>query len=188
MPVCEMKGLSILNYPVVLGELRGPSVRDDMLGRLPDDLRHKLQDGEIVANGWYPVTWKCALHEAGRVVTGDASLARAMGYEMTKRDLRGIYSMLLRYTVSPRTALTLTARLLGRYLRPARLEVAELGPCAVRFSFSEGDGFTYELWEDVVGGSLATLEIAGARQVVVRIESGGRTGDAAAIGVARWVE
>ncbi len=183
-----MKGLSLLNYPIVLAELYGPELRDLMFARLPSELRDKLLGGEIVASGWYPVEWKCALHEAGRGVTGDPMFARTMGYEMTKRDLRGIYALLIRATISPQLVLSLSSRVLGRYLRPVKLVVTETSPLSVRFAFRDGDGFSHELWQDVIGGCVASLETAGARHVTMRIEHGAQSGDTHAHCLARWLE
>lgn len=188
MSECEMKGLSLLNYLRVFESLFGPSRGAELLARLPDALRGKLSDGEIVANGWYPVSLKCALHQAAFELTGDMGLARKMGYEMTKRDLSGIYAMLVRVVVCPEDVLPISARILGRYLRPVKLAIEEIKPQSVRFVFSEGAGFTRELWEDLVGGCLASLEVAGARNVHVRIEAGGQAGDQHARCLARWNE
>jgi hypothetical protein len=183
-----MKGLSLLNYLRVFEAQFGPSCRDELLSRLPGSLRDMLSDGEVVANGWYPVSWKCALHQAALDLHGDMGLARHMGYEMTKRDLSGIYALLVRVAVSPEDVLPLSARILGRYLRPVKLAVEEIKPQSVRFAFTDGAGFTRELWEDLVGGCQASLEIAGARHVHVRIQAGGQTGDQHARCVARWNE
>jgi hypothetical protein len=181
----EMKGLSLRNYPVVLAELRGPEVAERMRSLLPGELQQLMASGGIVASGWYPVAWKCALHEAGRRATGEARLAWTMGAEMTRRDLQGIYRRFVRI-VSPRYVLSLAAQLFSTYLRPGRMRVLEAHRGFVRVWFEDCIGFSRDMWQDVLGGCEAALEIAGARAVRIRIESGARDGDETAQGVAWW--
>src|SRR5258706_14900955 len=92
----EIKGLSLRHYPVALRALRGDDIADRMLGALSPELRDGLERGTILAGGWYPVAWKRELHAAGSKGTGEPGLARFMGYEMTKRDLSGIYRTFVR--------------------------------------------------------------------------------------------
>src|SRR5258708_1622150 len=87
----EIKGLSLRNYPIALRAIRGDDVADRTIASLSHELREGLLRGTILASGWYPVAYKRELHQAGAKVTGEPGLARVMGYEMTKRDLSGIY-------------------------------------------------------------------------------------------------
>jgi hypothetical protein len=183
--VGEMKGLSLRNYPRVLADLRGQRTVNDMLALLPSDLRGALTGGVIMASGWYPVAWKCALHEAGKRATGEANLAWMMGHEMTVRDLRGVYRAFVR-VVSPRFVLSLGAQLFSSYLRPGNMRVLESRKGFVRVAFDGCQGFSRDLWQDVLGGCEGALSVAGARLIRLHVEAGARDGDTTARAVAWW--
>jgi hypothetical protein len=183
----EWKGLSLRNYPKVLGELHGPYAVDHMMTLLPGEVREALVRGTIVAGGWYPVQWKCALHDAGRKATGEPGLAWSMGREMTLRDLRGIYRTFVR-VVSPRFVLSFGAQLFSSYARPGSMRVLESRKGFVRVAFEGCEGFSRDLWQDVLGGCEGALVAAGANTVRLRVESGGREGSSSAQCVAWWTE
>jgi hypothetical protein len=180
-----MKGMSLRNYPLVLRELRGTDAERRMLQLLPIDVRDALGTGRIVASSWYPVDWKCAMHEAGRRATGEAGLARIMGHEMTRRDLQGVYRVFMRI-VSPRYVLSVGARLFSSYLRPGTMTVTEVRPGYTQVEFAGCQGFSHDLWLDVAGGCEAALQGAGAANVRLRILAGGRDGDAHSTMRAWW--
>jgi hypothetical protein len=180
-----MKGLSLRNYPHVLASLRGPQAVDRMMSLLPEDLRNGLRHGKITATQWYPVSYKRELHRAGSRATGEPFLARTMGYEMTLRDLNGIYRAFMRLA-SPAHVLQAGSRIFSTYLRPGRYRVVEMRDGFVRVEFSECYGFDESMWLDVAGGCEAVLEAAGARSVRLHIESGGREGSPTCSAVAWW--
>lgn len=181
----EMKGMSLRNYPLVLRELRGPDAERRMLQLLPIGLRDALATGKIVASSWYPVDWKCAMHDAGRRATGEAALARVMGHEMTRRDLQGVYRVFMRI-VSPRYVLSVGARLFSSYLRPGTMSVKEVRSGYAQVEFAGCKGFSHDLWLDVAGGCEASLQAAGAANVRLRIVEGGRDGDESGTVRAWW--
>ena len=183
----EMKGLSLRNYPIVLAAIRGQDVADQMMALLRDKLRHDLETGLIVSSSWYPVAWKCEMHQAGRRVTGEPRLARLMGNEMTKRDLNSVYRAFLRLA-SPAMVLAGSARLFSRYLRPGKMSIIDQGKGFARVLFERCDGFDENMWNDVFGGCEAALELTGARIVRVQVEQGGQDGDAATIVTGAWTD
>ncbi len=179
----EMKGISLRNYPLVLASIRGDDAASKMLSLLSPGLRDSLAGGRITASQWCPVSWKRELHRAGARATGEPSLARIMGQEMTRRDLRGIYRAFARF-VSPGQVLRAGARIFGTYLRPGKYHATEVRSGYARVEFSECYGFDQNMWLDVSGGCEAALEAAGCKSVRFRIESGG--GDAPTCIVAAW--
>jgi hypothetical protein len=182
---CDMKGLSLRNYLAVLGALRGEDVAARVLAAVSPQLREALASRKIVASGWYPVSWKCELHAAGRLVTGESRLAWTMGSEMTRRDLTGIYRAFL-HVVSPHHVLSMGSRFFATYFRGASMHVVEKRPGFTRVGFRDCHGFDRNLWLDVLGGCEATLEAAGAKFVRMHIEIGGRDGDVVTIATASW--
>jgi hypothetical protein len=184
---CEIKGQSLRHYPVALRALRGDEVTDRVIASLSPELREGLVRGTILTGGWYPVAWKRELHAAGCKVTGEPGLARTMGYEMTKRDLSGIYRTFVRIA-TPRFVLSLGARIFATYFRPGTMSVVETRDGFVEVAFANCAGFDANIWRDVTGGCEATLVVAGAHSVRLRVVSGGGDGDDAASVTAWWTK
>ena len=182
-----MKGLSLRNYPLVLADIRGPEVAAKMMAELPPQLRNDLETGVIVPSGWYPVAWKCELHQAGRRVTGEPRLARLMGNEMTKRDLNGVYRAVIRIA-TPAIVISASARIFSRYLRPGRMSIIEHGEGFARVLFENCYDFDENLWNDVLGGCEAALELTGSKVVRIRVEEGGQDGDTTTIALGSWTD
>jgi len=183
----EIKGQSLRNYLITLRALRGNETADRVLASLSGELRQGLENGAILAGGWYPVAYKRELHEAGARVTGDPSLARTMGYEMTKHDLGGLYRAFVRIA-TPRFVLSVSSRMFSTYFRPGIMQVMERRAGFVKVEFSRCIGFDANVWKDVIGGCEATLAVAGAQACRVRFVSGGKDGDDSAIVTAWWTE
>ena len=55
-----------------------------------------------------------------------------------------------------------------------------------RAKFSEFAEFDRNLWEDMLGGIEAVLELAGAQDIQLTVTAGGGDGDAAMEAEARW--
>jgi hypothetical protein len=183
----EIKGQSLRHYPVALRALRGDDVADRMFEALSPELRDGLRGGTILTGGWYPVAWKRELHAAGCKVTGEPGLARVMGYEMTKRDLSGIYKTFVRIA-TPRFVLSLGARIFSTYFRPGTMRVVDTRDGFVEVAFANCHGFDANVWRDVIGGCEATLVVAGAKAVRLRFNSGGEDGDESASATAWWTK
>jgi len=181
----EIKGLSLRNYPIALRALRGNDVADRTFAALSHELREGLLGGTILAHGWYPVAYKRELHQAGAKITGEPGLARVMGYEMTQRDLSGIYRTFVRIA-TPRYVLSISSRIFSTYFRPGVMRVVENRNGFVKVELTRCFGFDSNLWRDVIGGCEATLVLAGAATCRVRIVSGGNDGDDSATMNAWW--
>jgi hypothetical protein len=182
----EMKGLSLRNYPIVLASMRGDDVANKMMSLLSPGLRDSLAMGRITATQWCPVSWKRELHEAGARATGEPSLARIMGREMTRRDLGGIYRAFVRLA-SPRQVLGAGSRIFGTYLRPGKYTATDIREGFARVEFSECYGFDQNMWLDVSGGCEAALEAVGCKSVRFRIESGGNNATTCSV-IAWWAD
>jgi hypothetical protein len=157
-----------------------------MIARLPDDLRNAIAYGQIVASGWYPVSWHRALHQAaqGEARRG-ASFAREIGHATARDDFRGIYRWVASL-LSPETMVKQAARVFGNYFKNAELVVVEASPGRAQLAFRACHGFDHNLWENVLGGIEAALEVAGATDVVLTVKRGGQDGDSTLDLAARW--
>jgi hypothetical protein len=181
-----VKGVALRNFPEVLAGLRGPEAWKRTLQAVENDLRAAFAGGGIVAGGWYPLSWYRDLHAVARRVTGStAGLAWQIGRESTRRDLAGVYRAFLR-VLSPGFVLSISTRLFGQYYRPGVMRLEESRPGFGRVTFARCYGFSMDVWSDVFGGCEVTMEIAGAKGLRVRPESGGRDGDTEATLVAWW--
>jgi hypothetical protein len=181
----EIKGQSLRNYPITLRALRGDDVADRMMAALPKELREGLELGTILAGGWYPVAYKRELHRAGAKATGEPGFARVMGYEMTKRDLSGLYRTFVRIA-TPRYVLSIASRIFSTYFRPGVMKVVENRDGFVSVELTHCAGFDANIWRDVLGGCEATLIVAGAKTCRIRILSGGGDGDDFGTAQAWW--
>jgi hypothetical protein len=181
----EIKGQSLRNYPITLRAIRGDEVADRVLELLSPELRSALELGTILAGGWYPVAYKRELHQAGAKVTAEPGFARIMGYEMTQRDLSGLYRTFVRIA-TPRYVLSIASRIFSTYFRPGKMRVVEIRSGFVKVELTKCSGFDTNVWRDVLGGCEATLAVAGAKTCRIRILSGGGDGDDSASATAWW--
>ena len=183
----EIKGQSLKNYLITLRAIRGDEVAARMLALLSRELRDGLVNQTILTGGWYPVAFKRELHEAGAKVTGEPRFARTMSYEMTQRDLSGLYRTFVKIA-TPRYVLSIASRIFSTYFRPGEMRVVERRDGYVKVELTQCFGFDANLWDDVMGGCEATLVAAGARSCRVRVLSGGKDGDDFAVATGWWSE
>jgi hypothetical protein len=185
-PEVLVKGLSFRNALQGLAALRGPAAVDAALARLPDELREKLTTGALISAGWYPVSeYRPLIHAVVGEMGGGPSAARALSKHNTRRDLSGIYRLLV-FFLSPESIMRKAPLLYGRYRRGGRMIIAKATPGYCESVFEGCHGFDEVCWAELIGGSEAALEAAGARDVSITILSGAGDGDAGAHAVARW--
>jgi hypothetical protein len=108
-----------------------------------------------------------------------------MGYEMTKRDLSGLYRTFVRIA-TPRYVLSIASRIFSTYFRPGIMQVLENRDGFTSVELTNCAGFDSNVWRDVLGGCEATLIVAGAKTCRIRIMSGGGDGDEFATTQAWW--
>ena len=184
--VPKIKGVALRNFRDVLVKVCEAQVIERIEAAYPPDVRDAFDHGRVVASGWYLLEWYKAMHAAAREVThAGPSLARKIGRESTKRDLTGIYRIFLQM-VSPQLMISISTRVFGLYYTLGAMKVIEKRDGFARVSVVDCEGFDENIWQDVLGGSELGLELAGAKNVRMRIESGGQTGDTSTVLVAHW--
>ena len=182
----KIKGVALRNFRDVLAQVCEPQVVERVEAAFPTEVRDAFDHGRVVASGWYLLDWYKAMHAAARDVTrAGPSFARKIGRESTKRDLTGIYRVFLQM-ISPQAMVSLSARVFGLYYTVGTMRVLEKREGFARVGVLDCDGFDENIWQDVLGGSELGLELAGAKNVRMRIESGGHTGDTSTVLVAHW--
>lgn len=150
-----------------------------------EEARHAMRYGHIVPTGWYPVAWHRALHGAAQSVTrGGRDVARRIGYEGTKEDLSSVYRV-IGGLLGPQTLVRLGNRLWSSYWQGGVVETVEHQRGHVRSSFRQCYGFDRNIWEDIAGSCLAVLEVAGAKEINMRMLEGGGDGPDMVLD-ARW--
>lgn len=172
------KGQTFRSFVRALAKLRGEAVVEATIARAPDEVREALAtSARIVPGGWYPIRWLTDLHKAAALVTGEGlSLSRAIGREATAADYRGIYRFFA-VVLSPEGILSRAPRAFSITWNTGEAHVVEARRGYVSVAFSGCVGFNPWLWENLVGASIALLELGGAKDVQARQAAGG--GDAA---------
>src|SRR5262245_57643997 len=86
------KGSSFLGVLKALEALRGTEARERVLGALQGEISEPLRYGQVLAMGWYPVTWYAELHAAiDRCLGEGPALARKLSHHATLADINSIY-------------------------------------------------------------------------------------------------
>lgn len=169
-----------------LASLRGQEAADRALALLSPELGQAMRSGGVAASGWYPVAWLRELHGAAQRACGAGpQLARAIGYEAAGADFRGVYR-LLASLLSPETLLSLAPRVWRTYWDGGQTKLLEARKGMSRGLTFGCHGFDRSIWESIIGGSIALLEIGGAKNVRMRVVAGGGDGDDAMDCEARW--
>ncbi len=176
-PELRTKGLSLLSFMTTLRSLHGSDAAERTLDNLHEEVRTALHEGLVVASSWYPLAWHRAMHaSAQRACHAGPELARAIGYHGTQADFRGVYRFVASL-IAPDRLLRVSPRVWSNYFDGGKVTIEEHHGGMVHTTFSECHGFDRSLWENTIGGSLAVLDIAHARDVRIRILRGGGDGD-----------
>lgn len=184
---CKVKGQSFRAFLAALEALKGPKVVAATTAGLPQEPREAIESNAIVMSGWYPMSWYAALHGAAkRACPGAAGLARQLGQEQMRAEMRGIYKFVLGF-FKPSTIMRYSDRVFALYCQGGKLIVPDAGPTFARLIYEGCHGSDANVWEDVIGSSEALLEAAGARTVRSFVKSGGRDGDSAMTLDLRWI-
>lgn len=180
------KGVSLKSFLATLERLHGRAAVEKTISSLTNEPRDAISYGKVVAGGWYPIGWFKELHAAAqRAVGAGPELSRRIGYEGTRADFRGVYKFVASM-FSPETLIKQSARVWKTYWDGGEFMIEEAGPGRVRARCARCFGFDANLWQNVIGGVQSALEIAGARDVELRVVSGGATGDTAMELEAEW--
>jgi hypothetical protein len=166
-PFASAKGSNFLGLLKAVEKLHGAEASRRALGKLPTELAHSPQNGQVLAVGWYPVSWYAELHSAIDAALGGPAAARALGQEATLADFGGMHR-LLASMLSVETVFSQTPRLMGLYWKGS-VERRELSTGFARLRFANWPGFSRLVWEDIMGSSEGILSFCGARGIRCRV-------------------
>jgi len=184
----RIKGVALRAIDACYLELRGAKPHTRAHEGMATELRDAHANNLILAATWYPLAWYRDAFRAYREATNDGpDLARQLGYQSIKRDMRGTYKQWFARMLSPQIMLSLASKLFNTYYDTGTFEVVQAQRGYAHARFSGCRGWDSNLWQDIQGSSVSLLEIAGGREVRLRVTSGGQPADSEAEFEAHWV-
>ncbi len=111
---------------------------------------------------------------------------RAIGYRSLKLDMASVYKQFVMRFLSPQILLGFSGRLFNTYYDTGTFEVMESHQGSVAVRCSGCIGWDHNMWTEIAGGSVALLELSRAKDVRLRVLSGGRDGDTTLEMAAYW--
>lgn len=159
-----------------LERTRGKAVREQVEAALRGPVGEAVRSGQLLAVGWYPVSWYLELQRTMQEVTGEGpSLTRELAAVATADDFTALHKLVIR-ALSAETVAKHAHRLLTLYWRGGTIVIANASKDMVLARFSGWNGFGAILWEDMAGSISAILSLVGARPPRVRIVAASRDG------------
>lgn len=130
-----------------------------MIARLEGELGDALRHGGILTSGWYPIAWHDAMLRAVEETFPDEPrVIRELTGKAVRNDFETLFKV-VKLVATPAFALTNATRVMARYFDGGRISVVEARPGHVHFRFDDYEGFTPRIWEDVVGGMEAVIDM-----------------------------
>jgi hypothetical protein len=186
-PEPRVKGVSFRTVYTVFGELRGQEALERALGLMKPELSEAYRKNTILAASWYPISWyRDALSSYRRSVHEGLELMRAIGYRSLMLDMASVYKQFVVRFLSPQLLLGFSGRLFNTYYDTGKFEVIESQKGSVSVRCSGCIGWDQNMWTEITGGSVALLELSRAKDVRLRVLSGGKDGDTTLEMVAYW--
>jgi hypothetical protein len=185
-PGAKIKGIAFLSVMRALERLRGKDAADAALAAMPEEPRSGLRYGRIVAGGWYPIEQYRDLFAAVGSTTNEGErIIHELGREAARLDMTGVYKAVFKL-LSPQIIFNLSARLFSNYYNTGKVTIIESRHGFVQASWTGCKGFNRHLWVEVLASAEMYLELAGAKNIRMRILLGGGQDDAFAEAQAHW--
>lgn len=182
----QVKGVAFETILRELRRLRGDAVADRVIELLTTDGDGVIGTSAFVSSAWYPIGEYRRLLSAVRAATGeDIQIIRDLGRAAVLSDVPRLYRGMLRL-LSPSTIAEQGARYFKRFYDTGSFTVVGDDERRIEARFVGCHGFDRNMWVDVSGSIEAFIELAGVRDVTVRITEGGRDDEPTATIVARW--
>jgi hypothetical protein len=182
----QVKGVAFRSVYASLGKLRGEVAQRSTLEAVSEELRHGFTYRSIVPGGWYPIAQYRELLGGIRTATGESKeLVYEIGRQCTRDDMSGIYSVIAKL-ISPQTLWSLTQRVFSSYYSVGSVKMKETRNGYAHAVWSNCQGFDENMWTEVLGSCVQLLEIARAKDIRIRVLSGGRNGQDSMEAAAHW--
>jgi hypothetical protein len=171
----RIKGQSFVGFHQTLRFLKGPNAMEVIDADLPTELAKAYKNSEILSMGWYPIDWYAGLHVAARKTHG-TGISRAVGKEAAKRDVNTLYRFILKF-FSPETLLKQSGRVFALFCEGGTCEVETSKKGFARIRYANCGGSNRGVWDNVLGGTEALVEVCGGRAVLAKVALRGNDGD-----------
>lgn len=182
----QVKGVAFRSVYASLGKLRGEKAQGAALEAVSEELRHGYTYRSIVPGGWYRIELYKELLRGIRSATGESKeLVYEIGRQCTRDDMSGIYAVIAKL-ISPQSLWSLSQRVFSSYYSVGTVKMSETRPGYSHAAWSNCQGFDENMWTEVLGSCVQLLEIGGAKDVRIRVLSGGRDGLDAMEAAAHW--
>ena len=169
------KGVNFRGVMKQLERRGGRALLERVLARVEGEAGEALRTGAVVTGGWYPARWYDALLAAvEEEYPTERTAIRALTREAVTDDFKTLFRI-LQLVVSPNAALKNGVKVMARYWEGGRVELIEGHEGYRQFRFDDYVGFTPRIWEDVIGGIEAVVDLMGV--VRAPIETRGATSD-----------
>jgi len=183
----KVKGIAFRTIDRCYERLRGIEARDGARNLMPAELSGAFRCSTLLAASWYPISWYRETFRAFRTMTGDGpELAREVGKLAARQDMAGVHKQILVKLISPQALLGMSQRLFNAYYDTGDFEIVESRTGFVSADCTNCLGFDENMWMELAGFCESLLEIAGGRNVRVRLLSGGTDGASQAQFEANW--
>jgi hypothetical protein len=187
-PEPRVKGVTFRSVDACFRELRGEAAWTRAHELMLPEVREAYRAGAILSGSWYPISWYRDILRAYCASVGEGpDLIRMLGYKTAQTDLSRFHNWILTKLVSPQTLFGFSARVFNSYFDTGQLSILESQHGYVRAGCRGCIGWDRNVWNDLIGSSTALLEMAGAKEVRVRVLSGGRDDDTETELAAFWV-
>jgi hypothetical protein len=182
----QVKGVAFRSVYASLGKLRGEAVQRALLETVNEELRHGFAYRSIVPGGWYAIELYKELLRGIRSATGESKeLVYEIGRQCTRDDMSGIYSVIAKL-ISPQSLWSLSQRVFSSYYSVGTVKMTETRNGYSHAAWTNCKGFDENMWTEVLGSCVQLLEIGGAKDVCIRVLSGGRNGNDHMEAAAHW--
>jgi hypothetical protein len=173
----QVKGIAFRSALRALEQLRGAPAVEAAIILTPAELSSAIRYGTLIAASWYPIGWYRDLFRSIVDSTrGGEGIVREIGREAARLDMTGIYRAAFKL-LSPQALFGLSARLFSNYYDTGSVSILESRQGFAHARWSNCEGFDRNLWLEVVAASEMYLELAGARQVRMRVIAGANRDD-----------
>jgi len=173
----RVKGQAFHSVVRALAELQGDGLRTAALAGMSGPGGEALREGSLLSANYYPVGWYRELFaSATRLLPAQRTLARDVGYRSGRRDIAGMYKVLLR-ALSTEMLIKQSQRLLRVVYEGGGVEVLEVTRGFARVHYRDYFGFDRNIWQDAIGGAEAAFQATGAKELAIDVEQGGGDGD-----------
>jgi hypothetical protein len=181
----RVKGQSFVGFHRTLRLLKGEDAMRELEPDLPPELARAYAHREILPMGWYPMPWYAGVHSAARKKFG-FGISRAVGKEAAKQDVNTLYRFILKF-FSPETLLKQSGRVFSLFCEGGTTTVELSRKGFARIRYGGCGGANRGVWDNVLGGTEAIVEVCGGRAVAAKSVARGSDGDAEMTAEITWL-